>query len=213
MDAVYRARVVLKVDRKRTASVVKKANAVNTGMAKDTTRFAVPVPPLAVLAAQITTLATAEQLAVARVRGAAATRSVARETLLRMLETERSYVQALCDGTPAEAAAIAESAGMAIAAHPTRHKPVLEVTPGAQPGTADLDANVAALAGRDAKRRCFNWQWTADGGKTFNSAPSTPHGKTTITGLPSLTMIGFRASATGVKGAGEWSQIVTVLIH
>src|SRR5262249_5496615 len=157
-------------------------------------RFPAPVPPLATLEAQIQAVDAAEQLAATRAKGAAAARNVQREILVGMLETERSYVQTLCDTNPAEAVAIIEAAGMAVAAAPVRNDPILKVTDGIQSGTVGLDANAAVLAGRRGKKAFFNWQWTTDGGKTFNDAPSTPHAKTMIANLMPLTMIGFRVS-------------------
>lgn len=75
-----------------------------------------------------------------------------------------------------------------------------------------LDANATALAGKGNKRVFFNWQWTTDGGQSFHSAPPTPLGKTTIEGLPKLTMVGFRVSVTSTDGAGEWTPVVSILV-
>ncbi len=70
----------------------------------------------------------------------------------------------------------------------------------------------AGAAGK--KKTCCNWQYTADGGKTFVNAPSTPTGKTLVSGLTPLTAYGFRVSVTGSNGvAGEWSPLVTFVVH
>ena len=94
-----------------------------------------------------------------------------------------------------------------------RNKPILKVTVGAQSGTVNLDANATVLVGRSGRKTYFTWQWTTDGGKTFESAPATPHARTTITKLAPLTMVGFRVNVTDSKGPREWSQIVTILIQ
>ena len=39
------------------------------------------------------------------------------------------------------------------------------------------------------------------------------YAKTMIANLTPLTMVGFRVSVNGVNGPGEWSQLVTVLVH
>ena len=213
MISIHRVRAILNIDPNRTASVLTTAHAVNNGMAADPKLFLAPVPPLATLEAQITTVDDAEQLAVTRAKGAIATRNLQRRILVGMLETERSYVQTLCDTSQEKAIAIVEAAGMVVAKVPIRSDPVLKVTVGLQSGTMVLDANVTALVGKTGKKAFFNWQWTTDGGSTFHDAPSTPHGKTMIASLTPLTMVGFRVSVTTVNGPGEWSQVVTALVR
>ena len=213
MTSVHRSRAILRLTRKSTASVLGKAYAVNNGMGADVTRFSAPVPPLATLKDQATKVEVAERLVGTRVKGAAAARNVQRELLVRMLETECSYVQTLCDASPDQAVAIIEAAGLAVAVTPARNQAILKVTLGVPSGTVELHANAASLAGRSGKKICFNWQWTTDGGKTFTSMPTTPHAKTTIANLQPLTVVGFRVSTTNTKGPGEWSQIVTTVVH
>ena len=78
---------------------------------------------------------------------------------------------------------------------------------GPQPGTVLCDANVSLLlatAGFTAHRfRCIHWAYSVDGGKSFVSAPSTPNGKTTLAGLPSLTIVGVKVSLSTSKGTGR----------
>lgn len=213
MTTSRRIRAILKINRHNTASVLTRAHAVSNGMAADPTRFAAPVPPLALLEAQIAKLDLAEQRTSTRIKGAAAARNVEREALVGMLETQRSYVQTLCDASPELAMAIIAAAGMGVATSAVRDTPILQATLGAISGTVNLDANAGALVGKSGKKACFNWQWTTDGGTTFHNAPSTPHARTTIEGLTPLTRVGFRVSVTSVKGPGEWSQVVTLLVQ
>jgi len=213
MINVHRSRAVLRLNRKSTASVLLKAYAVNHGMGADVTRFSAPVPLLVTLKDQIAKVEVAERLVSTRLKGAAAARNVQREILVGMLETECSYVQTLCDASPEQAVAIIEAAGLSVAVTPVRNQPILKVTLGNPSGTVELGANATALAGKNGKKTCFNWQWTSDGGKTFTSAPTTPYAKTTIANLPPLTMVGFRVSTTNIKGPGEWSQTVTTVVH
>jgi hypothetical protein len=213
MTNVHRSRAILRLNRRSTASVLEKAYAINHGMGADVTRFSAPVPLLVKLKDQITKVEVAEQLVSTRIKGAAAARNVQRELLVRMLETECSYVQTLCDASPDQAVAIIEAAGLSIADTPVRHQAILKVTRGIPSGTVELDANAAALTGKSGKKTCFNWQWTADGGTTFTSVPTTPHAKTTVANLPPLTMVGFRVSTTTIKGPDAWSQVVTALVQ
>jgi hypothetical protein len=209
----HRDRAILKIDRNSTPSVNKRAQAVTNGMGADPNRFPAPNPPLADVQAQIAKVSAAEQVVETRTKGAAAARNVQRGILVGMLETQRAYVQSVCDANPEQAKAIIEAAGMVVATSPTRNEPLLEITGGVQSGTVDLDANATILTGKSGRKVFYNWQWTADGGKTFASAPATVQAKTTIANLTPLTMVGFRVSTTGAEGPGEWSPIVTVLVQ
>ncbi len=204
---------LLKINPKSTASVLGRAHAVTSGMTDDPGPVPAPTPSLAVLQDQAVRLDLAQQRCPPRAKGAAAARDVERAKLVSMLESECSYVQTVCDESPEQAVAIASAAGFTVASAPVHDNPVLKVKNGASPGTVHLDANVAKLAGRSGKKTCFNWQWTADGGRTFNDAPSTPHGKTTIAKLPPLTMVGFRVSVTDVRGSARWSPVVSILVQ
>jgi len=95
----------------------------------------------------------------------------------------------------------------------TRAQAERGATRGAAPGTVDLDAAVGPLLGRNRRSRAFNWQWIADGGKTFTDAPPTATGKTTIANLTPLATIGFRVKVTTTTNDGEWSAIVAIVVH
>jgi hypothetical protein len=132
------------------------------------------------------------------------------------VETGLGYAQGLADAasTYAQAVSILEAAGLSIAVSPVPTKDVLGVTQAAPAGLVALVANVGALAGRTKKKTQFNWEYTADGGKTFVSLPSTPKGKTSVAGLTPLTTYGFRVSVTGSDGViGAWSQIIAFLVR
>jgi hypothetical protein len=212
MTTAYRARIVLKVKRDNTASVLERSHAIRNGMAADPQRYLAPVPSIFDLDGQITKVDHAQQLAATRVVGSAAARNVERAVLVAMLEMERGYVQTLCDASPDKAVAIAQGAGMFVAGVGIRENPLLAAVPGAAPGSVILDANATALVGKGHRRVFFNWQWTTDGGQSFHGAPPTPIGKTTLEGLPTLTMVGFRVSATTTSGPGEWSPVVSILV-
>jgi hypothetical protein len=213
MSIVHRVRPVLKVNRRNTSSVLSRAHAVNNGMSADPQRYITPSPSLLLLFGQIVKVEQAEQRVATRVKGTAAARDVERATLMSMLESELAYVQTLCDQSPDQAVAIAEGAGFDVASTGVHENPLLKATLGVASGSVVLDANATALAGKRSKRSCYNWQWSTDGGQTFHNAPSTPGGKTTIEGLPPLTMIGFRVSVSVIEGAGEWTPMVSILVH
>jgi hypothetical protein len=206
-------RPVLRLNRYSTVAVLARAYAIYSGMAADPVRFADPSPSLSELQAQIAKVEAAYKLSLSRGMGTAAACKVERDALSGMLELERAYVRKLCDASPNEATIIIQAAGMECSTLPTRARPILEVTLGAEPGMVLLRAAVSLLLGGRKKARFFAWQWTTDGGQTFHDAPPTVHGKTTIANLTPLTFVGFRVKATTGTGSGEWSPIVSILIR
>jgi hypothetical protein len=149
-----------------------------------------------------------------RVPGAAALRNTARDDLFTSVEAIRAYVQGLCDTSPEQAATLAQSAGMKLAAASVRSKPILGAKQGPQPGVVNLEANATLLANgvRSTRYRFYNWQYSVDG-KTWITVPSTPYAKTIITGLTPLTTYEFRVSLTDKNGQGAWSQTLSFLVH
>ncbi len=61
-------------------------------------------------------------------------------------------------------------------------------------------------------QRYFGWEYTLDG-KAFVAADPTAVAHTTIAGLPSLTVVGFRVRVVDSIGPGAWSQVVSLVIH
>jgi hypothetical protein len=212
MSTVKRVRLILRIRRDITASVLGRAYAVYNGMAADPVRYVAPNPPLPVLQGQIEKVEDAEKRAATRVRGAASVRDVEREALAAMLETERSYVQTLCDAEPGHAVAIAEGAGLVVALPTTRVTPILDAGNAAQSGAVDLFANASALIDKRGRKTFFNWQWTTDGGATFHDATPTALARTTVEDLAPLTMVGFRVAVSDRDGRGPWSQVVSILV-
>jgi hypothetical protein len=132
------------------------------------------------------------------------------------MQIERMFIQALADANPSHAEALITNGGLVVAAPPGYTKDLLTLRNGKQSGTVTCEANVKLLVGTGAKHphesRYFNWEQTLDGGKTFTTLLSTTRGKTLIQGLTPLTTVGVRVSMTNSEGAGEWSQIVSILV-
>jgi hypothetical protein len=187
---------------------------MSSGMEADPGRFATPNPPLPVFKAQIAKVEGCYKVSLTRARGAAAACKVERDRLYRMLVTQCAYVMTLCAENPEEADAIAQAVGLEMSATPTREQSILKVVRGPASGSVVLRANVSLLLGdRKGHAKFFDWQWTTDGGQTLHDAPTTTHGKTTITGLQPLTMVGFRVKATTAGSPGEWSPMVSIVVH
>lgn len=214
MNTPNRTRVVLKLSRKKAPGVLEKAKAIHNALDADKATFATPNPPLAVLLTQIQDLDTAQQATSTKAKGTVAVRNVKLEIVVTSLESERMYVQTLCDANPEQAVAIGTRAAMAIARSPAHSKAMLQAKAGSQPGSVMLLANAGLLVGKRSSRRVvFNWQLSADGGKTWTGAPATPLASTEIQGLTPMTTYAFRVCATVSRVTGEWSQAVSILVR
>ena len=214
MTTPIRIRAALSIPKSKVPAVLTQAKAIYNGLGANTALFPSPNPSLAFLLGQIQALDTAQQATLTKTKGTAAVRNTKRDALVTSLESERMYVQSLCDANPEQAVAIITAAGMAVAKLPVHDKPVLQAKPGSASGSVVLVANAGLLVGKGvSKKSTFNWQSSTDGGKTWNSAPSTPLASTEITGLPAMTVVSFRVAATVSKTTGAWSQVITLLVH
>jgi hypothetical protein len=211
MNAQSVARVFIKGNKSNIPFLLAVLKAMYSGMSTHAQLFtAIPIP-ITTFQSQIQALDTWQQNVKEKVPGAVAQRTIARNTVYATAETYRAYVESLCADSPEQAAALAQAAGLKLAAASTRAKPILAARGGLQSGEVVLSAN-GSLLHKGKGQRFFNWQYTLDG-KTFVSVPSTPKTKTTIAGLPALATVGFRVSVTTSAGQQEWSQVVSLLVR
>jgi hypothetical protein len=168
--------------------------------------FPTPAPPLAAVSAAVGDLQTAETAALARTKGAVATRNDKRAALVVLLTQLRGYIQTTADSSAENGAAIIESAGVAVRKTPTRRARAFAAKPGAVSGTAKV---VAKTAGR---RASYEWQYSTDGGKTWIIAPVTLQAKTTIAGLAPGATVLFKCRPVTRAGEGDWSQPASLVI-
>jgi hypothetical protein len=171
------------------------------------TAFPSPAPALTVVTAAIDDLRTAETGALARTKGATAARNAKRTALVALLQQLRAHIQATADANPPSAASVIESAGVAVRKTPTRHARTFIAKPGRVSGVATV---VAATA---ARRASYEWQYSADGGKTWLTAPSTLQAKTEIPGLTPGATVQFKYRSVTKTGESDWSQPVSLLVH
>jgi hypothetical protein len=168
--------------------------------------FPSPVPALALVTAAITALQSAETAALARTKGAVASRNEKRTSLSALLEQLRAYVQAMADATPENGASIIGSSGYAVRKTPIRAARTFTPKAGAVSGAVKL---YAASAG---PRSAYLWEYSLDGGKTWVAAPVTLQAKTTIAGLTPGATVQFRYQPVSKTGEGDWSQTVSFLV-
>ena len=169
--------------------------------------FPNPSPTLDAVTKAIDDLRVAETATLARTKGAAATRNERRAALITLLQQLRANIQATADANRSNAASIIETAGVRVRKTPTRKARVFAAKPGTVSGAATV---IAATA---ARRASYEWQYSADGGKTWVSAPSTLQAKTTIAGLTPGGTVHFKGRSVTKTGEGDWSQPVSLVVH
>ena len=218
MNSVTGPRGVFGTTQKDYPGVQARAQAMGNSIQANIANF--PSLPIAIAAflALLTAFVLAQQAATeTRAKGAASIRNTKAIALWNAMELIQKYIQGLANGLSAEAAiALIESGGLLVAKAGTHQKAVLTAALTATQGTVFLDANRKLLVGTaDASKKAyFNWQWSADGGKTWTSVPSTPYASTEIPGLTPLSTYSFRVSVTIAKQpTGPWSQAVALLVH
>jgi hypothetical protein len=169
--------------------------------------FPTPTPNLASVTARIGDLRVAEAAALARTKGAATVRNQKRTALVSDLQALRGYVQTVADADPGNAAAIIESAGLAVRKTATHHARALAAKRGSVSGVATITAKVVS------RRASYEWQYSTDGGKTWITAPATLQAKTTVSGLLAGSTVQFRSRTVTRAGEGDWSQPVSLMIQ
>ena len=185
-------------------ALIRYGQGIVTGMTGNPA-FPNPSPPLAEVAATIAALNTAETATLTRVKGSVATRNTARATLRTQLQKLKSCVQDAADADPEHGIAIIESAGVAVRKSPVHPPRVFAATPGPVAGSAKL------VTGAAARRASYEWEYSVDGGKTWVAAPPSLQARTTVTGLPSGTVL-FRHRAVTKTGGGDWSPAVSLAV-
>jgi hypothetical protein len=191
--------------------------AIYNALLQNAAMFANPSIALPAFLALITGLSTAQQnLKGTKATGLAALRDTKRDLLWTAMESLRMYVQGIADTmTAVDAISLIKAAGMLVAGVPKRQKALLTAVLTTIPGTVLLVANASLLVGKADvnKKVVFNWQWSSDSGKTWNSVASTPYASTEIPGLTLMTPYIFRVSVTIAKKPGAWSDVVALVVH
>ena len=201
---INRAIVTLKLPRK-VPELIKLAQAIVTAMTGNP-NYPTPEPPLATVTGAINDLAVAETATQARTHGAAATRNDKLATVVQLLEQLKAYIQKTADANMENGAAIIQSAGVNVRKPAVRAPRTFEAKPGAVSGSVKL---VAASA---ARRASYEWQFSVDGGKTWQVAPVTLQAKTTVMGLTPGATVTFRYRGVTKAGEGDWSQLITAIV-
>jgi hypothetical protein len=214
MAITYRLRALLDVGSGNFPHLRLRSYEIYNGLSTSPAIFTDPDPPLPVLLISIQDFDKAQQQ-VGHSKGAAGVRNAKATLLISNLESEKLYVQKVADQSlgAEQALVIIEAGGMRVGKHPSQDKPWLQVRQAAPGMPVQVIANVALLTADVKGSVFFNWQYSVDGGVNWLTAPSTPHGRTEMTGLSPLVVHAFRVSVTSRLGTLPWSQVVTFLVH
>jgi len=177
--------------------------------------FPNPTVAMAAFLVLIQALDAAQQAATSRAKGLATIRNTKRDLVWTAMESLRIYVQGLADiVTPENAAALIELAGLLVAPKATHQKPILQAKLTTTSGVVHVFANAKLLlGGKKSKSVTFNWAWSSDGGKTWNTVPSTPLADTLIPNLTPQTQYQFRVCVTVSRVTGAWTDAVAIWVH
>jgi hypothetical protein len=191
---------------KSVPALITYARAILTAMTGNP-RFPNPSPQLADVKRSTDDLEVSEAAARARTRGAAGLRNEKRTALVAKLDLLKDCVQIAVDADPLNAAGIIASATMSIRKVPSRTKKVFAVKPGPVAGSLKVSTPSAG------PRVSYDWQSSADGGKTWTLLPTTLQARTTVTGLAVGARYSFRYRVVTKSGVGDWTNPVAITLR
>ena len=167
--------------------------------------FPNPDPSVQAIQTAIADLETAEIAALTRAKGAVQTRDEKRAALVELLQQLKVYAQKILDANREHAPALAHSVAMDVRKPATRRVRTFAAKRGTLPGTVEV---VTAAIHHAA----YEWQFSSDGGKTWQEAPPTTQSRTTIVGLVTGGSYSFRVRTVTKAGASAWSEPTSLVV-
>ena len=167
-----------------------------------------PTPSVAVFGADLTAFDQAETKAEDETPASVADRNAKAGRVAQNIDHWVDYVQGVAStqASPAEAIAIILSAGFSVRRKGKHAKPPLAARYGHVSGEVLLVA--LAIAGAGA----YDWEYSLDQ-QTWIVVPQTTKARTTIAGLTLGQVYAFRMRALTTKGKGDYTQVVSLLVH
>jgi hypothetical protein len=166
-------------------------------------------PPIPQVTSDVEAFDTQSVLAKDRGAGAVAARLLKDNVVKADMESWAWIVQKTADANPASAKAIIESMSMFVKGVSVREQVPLVIEVGTQPGTV----TAIAKAGPKGVRVFYEYQYMLTAGQAWLAGGLSTDHTIVITGLPSLTWVGFRYRITHKNVPGAWSQTVNALVH
>jgi hypothetical protein len=202
LQLVFTIYVVLGLP-KRNKDLIAYVNAIIAKMTGNV-NFPTPTPTLAAISAALAAFVTAEA-AMGVSKGVKGDRTTKRTELVALLKHLRDYVQQICESNMANAAAIAESAGMRLKDLTIPVKEAFTVTQGLLSGSVDCEVRAPGIP------TTYYWSFSVDQ-KIWSNAPDSMTAKVTITGLTPGQLYYFRYRTMTRKGTSDFSQYVSLLV-
>jgi hypothetical protein len=192
---------------KQVALLLSIARAIAQALQSNNKAYPNPDPSVAAITTAADALEAAEAAVRNRAKNAVAARNTKRDDLVTLLVQERGYVQKIADADVANAQELIEGAQMSVKKVPARAPRAFGAKSGPVPGSVVL---VAPSAG---PRSSYDWEYSVDGGKTWQMASPTMQARTTLLGLQSAVTHAFRYRSVTKVGASDWSEPVTLLVR
>jgi hypothetical protein len=167
-----------------------------------------PTPSLVVYKADVAALVTAQAQATDGAPTSIADRNAKALKVYQDIGHIVDYVQTVADtqGSPADAVALIVGAGLEVQKPRKRKTRDLSVRYLGISGAVLLTALAVEGAG------AYYWEYSLDQ-KVWATPPETRTGKTTITGLTPGQVYYFRFRTLTGKGKGDYSQVVSLMMH
>jgi hypothetical protein len=176
-------------------------------MTKNVATFASPNPQLSTVAQHADDLEAAEVTAKTLAKGAAQVRNDKKRVVEDDMALLKAYVYSIAAANPALAITIILAAGMSPKNFRLHVKPQLEAI------MVPFSLEVLLRARAEQKKAFYEWQYSADGGHTWVDVRTTNAASTMIKGLTAGVTYQFRYRATVKQVTGDWSQVVSLLVH
>jgi len=171
--------------------------------------FPSPSPPLNDVNDDVDALEEAQGKAQTRTVGTSTTRDLEYDQVLQDIHGLLNYVQTLADKTSNEAEAknLITRSGFEIKSRGIRLKVPLKAQ------NTKLKGIVKLLAKSAGKRASYNWQMSADKGKTWIDLPHTMKATTFVKGLETGAQLEFRCRSVTIEGVSAWCIPVTLVVQ
>jgi len=192
---------------KQNRALVTYARAVHNALMENPS-FPSPTPSLAVFTTNIDALDDAETKAASKAKGAAAFRDFKMKKVKEDLGHICDYVQSVAEAAPSHvaAAALIESAFMSV------RKAYKRATPEVSAKNAGVSGKVHLAAKAVSREATYSWEYSVDQTQ-WTPVPDTMYARTEVSGLTRACTYYFRFRTFTRAGRGDYSQVVSLLVH
>ena len=197
--------VVLKLPEYDVPLLVIRARSIVERMT-DNSWFPSPSPSLAVVQVAIDDLFEAETKTLTGVVGSTTARDHKRTVLVSRLQQLAAHVEAIATANPEHAGSIVESASMYLKKPGGRARNVFTAKPGRVSGEVEV------FAPRMGDRASYEFQYSVDGGVTWETLRTGTKARATIKGLKPGSTVLIRHCVIDKGVAGDWSDVIAILV-